>query len=411
MTGTRRAAGVAVLVVAVGVIALLGQPGFLGPASTVAPVDRDPGVHAFGAPGPGADAGLLATVPIVRIATVAVSLPVMDAPAGKAILDADRIAYSLGVGWQVAVFEGPVLAGGDSWFRVYALIDPNAGPAEFFGWMPLHDETGAETLSFEDPPICPDARGISALGALDPFTRARCIGEAPLELRGWTWDRMLPTWYRITPEWMGEQNGEVDSTISLNENIRHPFANGVEPFQFLELQVPPTLQRPPVEFEVDVLAHVADGASRTCVRRGGADPPVPEDIPQAGPLWCTTRLVVDQWTPINGPEQRPIDRSSPQLHRHPDSGGNNFCAGVGMPPLAFHMDPTQLDPIWLEAVGFPKSRIMPTFDQGFRVVVGPELTIVDERGQVVARNGTPVDTEGQLAGHSICPTAWGVYFD
>jgi hypothetical protein len=393
------------------VIVLLGPMVLLDLAPTANPGGRDPGMHVVGGPGPGADARLLAAVPIVRPARVAVPSGVWDAAGGKPIVDGEGHPLRLEVGWRVASFEGPVAVGGESWFRVYALANPNAGPTEFFGWLPLHDAAGAETLAFENPPVCPDGRGISVLGALDPFTRARCIDVEHLELRGWTWDRMLPSWYGITPEWMGSQNGAVDSTISVNEDRRHPSPNGVGPFPFVELQVPPGIERPPMEFEVSASAHVADPVSRTCLRERGANIDLPVDDPQGGPLWCTTRLVLDQWFPINGPEGRPIDRQLPQLHRHPERGPNSACGGVGMPPLTFHMDPAQLDPIWLEANGFPQSRIIPNFDPGFRVVVGAGLAIVDELGHLVARDGTPVDPDGALAGHFICPTGRVVYFD
>lgn len=410
MTVSGRAARITVLAVGVGLIALLGATGHLKPAATVGPAGRDPG-HVAGPQGAGADARLLAAVPIVRPARVVVATGVADAAGGKPILDGEGHGLTLEAGWRVAIFDGPVAVGTEPWYRVYALANPNAGPTEFFGWMPLRTATGAETLAFEDPPICPDGRGISVLGALDPFTRARCIDQEHVELRGWTWDRMLPSWYAITPEWMGNQNGEVDSTISINEDRRHPGANGVGPFPFLELQVPPELEPPPLEFEVEFAAHVADPTSRTCRREPGANIDLPVDNPESGPLWCTTRLVLERWVPINGPEQRPIDRSSPQLHRHPDRGPNHACGGVGMPPLVFHMDAAQLDPVWLEAVGFPQTRIIPNFDPGFRVVVGAGLAIVDEAGHLVARDGTPVDPDGDLAGHFICPTGRVVYFD
>jgi hypothetical protein len=410
MTVSRRVAGLAALAVGVGLIALLGRPGFLGPASSVAPTGRDPGFVA-GPQGVGADARLLAAVPIVRLARVVAPIGVADAAGGKAILDGEGHGLTLEAGWRVAIFDGPVVVGEESWYRVYALANPNAGPTEFFGWMPLRSAAGGETLAIEAPPICPDGRGISVLGALDPFTRARCIDQEHVELHGWTWDRMLPSWYTITPEWMGNQNGGADSTISINEDRRHPGANGVGPFPFLEVQMPPGLESPPLEFEVELTAHVGDPTSRTCIRAPGANVDLPVDEPASGPLWCTTRLVAEAWVPINGPEQRPIDRSSPQLHRHPDRGPNSACGGVGMPPLVFHMDAAQLDPIWLEAVGFPLTRIIPNFDPGFRVVVGAGLAIVDEAGHLVARDGTPVDPDGDLAGHSICPTGRVVYFD
>ena len=176
----------------------------------------------------------------------------------------------------------------------------------------------------------------------------------------------------------------------------------------MDLQLPPGLERPPTGFEIDVTAHVADPLSATCVRALGESPMVPEDDPTVGPLWCATRLVIEQWTPLLGPEDRPIDPGAPQLHRH---AGASACAGVGMGPLVFHVDPTQLDPIWLEPVGAPGVRIIPKFGPGFHVAFTPDLVVVDAGGQVVARNGTPVNPDGQLSGHAICPTTDGVYFD
>ena len=75
------------------------------------------------------------------------------------------------------------------------------------------------------------------------------------------------------------------------------------------------------------------------------------------------------------------------------------------------MDAAQLDPVWLEANLFPGKRIIPNFDPGFRIVGGSNIAIVDAQGHFVARDGTPVDPDGQLAGHGICPTGRVVYFD
>jgi hypothetical protein len=121
-------------------------------------------------------------------------------------------------------------------------------------------------------------------------------------------------------------------------------------------------------------------------------------------------MVIEQWTPLLGPEDRPIDPGNPQLHRHP--AGNGVCEGVGMGPLVFRIDPAQLDPVWLEpAGGNSRFRIIPNFGPGFRAAFTPDLVILDAANQVVASDGTPVNPDGKLAGHSICATGRAVLFD
>lgn len=378
--------------------AVVGESALGGQPPRVA--DRDPG----------GDADLISAIPSITLARSTNPSGAYASAGGAPLKDADGNPLTIEAGWDLAVFEGPTIVEGEPWYRVYVLPDASRGPTDYFTWV-----RGA-TIAFKDPVACPDGRGISILGAADPFTRARCVGPGSFVLRGWTWDRMLGTWYRITPEWLGGHDGPIDSTLSLFEDRSHHGGNGGAPFPFLELQLPPGLEHPPFEFQVDAAVHFGDSLSGECVRRTDQFNSVPDDGPRDGPVWCTTRLVVEQWTPLLGPEQRAIDAATPQLHRHPERGPNTACAGVGMPPLVFRMDPSQLDPVWLEVaegglgapVGF---RIIPSFDPGFRAVFGPGLVIVDERGAVVAQNGTPVNPDGELAGHFICSTGRVVYFD
>jgi hypothetical protein len=357
----------------------------------------------------GGDPALIASIPKVRLANVDVDTPVSGSAGGPPLLDAQGNPITVSTRMPLAVFEGPVSAGADIWFRVSPLSNPFSGPADYVAWLPFHDVHRAQTITFLDPPMCPDGDGISVLAALDPYSRAACLGAASLTFTGWTWDRRLPTWYRIAPAWLGEQNGAVDSTISLSN--RGPRDDqGAAAFGSFELQLPPGLERPPFEFQVEANVHVADPAGATCVRTPDESALVPLDDPRDGHLWCTTRMVIEQWTPLLGPEDRPIDPGNPQLHRHP--AGNGICAGVGMGPLVFRMDPGQLDPVWLEpAGGGMQFRIIPNFGPGFRAAFTPEFVILDAADQVVARDGTPVNPDGELAGHSICPTGRAVIFD
>ena len=403
----RRPAALALVAIATAAVAvaglavLNGKPASVQPTATAGPPAFGPQPRVADRP-TGGDAALSASIPKVRLARVNVDSPVSGSPGGPPLLDAQGNPINVSTRMELAVFEGPVSAGADLWFRVSPLANPFAGPTDYVAWLPFHDTQRAETITFLDPPVCPDGNGISVLAALDPFTRAACLGPASFTERGWTQDRRLPTWYRISPAWLGEQNAPVDSTISLNDPALHP--GGAS----MDFQLPPGLERPPIGFEIDVSAHVADAQSATCLRTAGESAMVPVDDPRDGHFWCATRLVIEQWTPLLGPEERPIDPGNPQLHRHPT--GNGICAGVGMGMLVFRMDPTQLDPVWLESVGGTGRRIIPSFDPSFKATFAPNLEIVDASGQVVATDGTVVNPDGRLAGHFICPTGLAVNF-
>ena len=81
-----------------------------------------------------------------------------------------------------------------------------------------------------------------------------------------------------------------------------------------------------------------------------------------------------------------------------------------MPRLTFRVDPSALDPVWLEASGYP-AHVIPSFDPSFRAVYRPDLVVVDGQDQVVARDGQPLDPDGNLFGHPICPMGQVVSID
>jgi hypothetical protein len=304
---------------------------------------------------------------------------------------------------EVAVLEGPHEIEEAAWHRVYVLSNASIGPSDYISWLP------EAALEVRERRACAAGRDIAALSALDPFTRARCVGPGALVLRGWVRDRALPTWYGVSPAWFGNQNGDVDSTISLAEIRRRGGFEAADPL--LEVQVPPGVEVPPFGLQVAAIVHVGDPRSTTCERRPDPFGMVPPEAREFAPIWCSTRLVIEGWVALLGPEERPIDRLRPQLHRHPDAGGNPICAGVGMGQLVFRIDAAAVDPVWLEPVDRPGTRIIPNFDPGFHTAFEPDLVVKDELGRVVARDGTPVDPDGQLAGHFICPTGRVVYFD
>jgi hypothetical protein len=242
---------------------------------------------------------------------------------------------------------------------------------------------------------CPTTRdNLSTLAALDPFSRARCQGAATFTIEGRTWEAVLPVWYDIQPNWLGPWTGPGPYSVSLRKA------------GLVDVRLPPGLEQPPLDITVQADVHVADAASAAC-QRSDSDQWLPVESPEDSRLWCAVQLVMERWEPLLGPEDRPFDANSPQLHRFEPS---SVCGGVNMGRVTFRIDPSRLDPVWLEATpgGQP---ILAWFGPDFRVAFEPDLVVVDTAGHVVARDGLPVDPEGRLAGHFLCATGSGLYID
>lgn len=410
MTGPRRAG----LVVGAGVVLALGVAVFGGaflvgepdPTFDLPPID----LAARVAERPvGGDADLLVDVPVVTLARSRVAIAAHEVAGGPPIVIPDWGPTLVEAGFDLAIVAGPVLVSGEPWLRVYVLPNVFRGPTDFFTWVPQRID-GAETIDILGSPACPPTPEIGALAVLDPFTRLRCLGADQVHLRGQTWERMLPVWYRVAPEWWGDQQAASLPTVSVHAGAAQRNPNPGEAARFLDLQLPPGLDHPPLEFEIEFVVHAADADAPDCSRLTDAFSLVPPEGPEDGLLWCSSRLVVEQWTPIVGPEGRPIDATRPQLHRHPARGGLAACGGVGMPPLTLRIDPLALDPVWLEtAPGGPP--IIASFSPEFALRFLPEPVLVDGAGRVVGRNGTAVDPDRALAGHAICPGGLVVSFD
>lgn len=356
---------------------------------------------------PGGDPSLIAEIPSVRFLPTWTT-PLYDKPGGT-LIDAGG-ATTMGNGLALAVLGDSVTVGGATWYRAFTIANDQAGPADYFGWIP-GSASAAGSLALGAPTTCPVGdSGIAELAALDPFTRARCLGAATFDLEGSTGWFPLPVWYDVTPAWLGRpQNGTSVTDISIHTGTITSAYVADSPS--VDLQLPPGLELPPFGIQVAVQAHVADRDSGSCARSQDANGlEVPVESPADSVLWCATRLVVEQWKPLLGPEGRPIDPRTPQLHRHPSAGGNSICAGVGMSMLTFHVDPSALDPVWLQAAGY-SGHILASFDPSFRLRYTPELVVEDGSGKVVARNGTPLDPDGTLDGHFICPEGQMVVID
>lgn len=66
------------------------------------------------------------------------------------------------------------------------------------------------------------------------------------------------------------------------------------------------------------------------------------------------------------------------------------------------MDRGQADPVWLEAQ--PNGpRIVPIFGSGFAAGFDTELFVRGPNGEVIARDGTPLNPDANLGSYFVCP--------
>lgn len=306
----------------------------------------------------------------------------------------------------VSVLDGPTPADGTDWYRVYVLPDAMRWPSDFVAWVPA-SLNGAAVMRFDEATPCPNASA-PELGVLSPRARVACFGDRSLTLVAQSWRPGYWTPYRTDPAWLGSGDGG-DRSVSLFENGGGMFPRPPDArTPWIDARVPPDLEMPPVGMTLRVEGRFDHPAAADCARtRDRSGPPpqpplsgIPDEEPDASALWCRGQLVLTDWEVLLGPEGRPPVAGEVQLHRAQVENG--ACAGVGMPMMRFRMDLRQADPIWLEAEGFGQ-RIVPVFGRAFRAVAVPDLAILDERGRVVARDGTPLDPDQPFAGHFVCP--------
>jgi hypothetical protein len=137
---------------------------------------------------------------------------------------------------------------------------------------------------------------------------------------------------------------------------------------------------------------------------------VPAEAPADSAQWCREQFVVSAWQALLGPEGRPIDPADPQLHRREyrlPPGQVLACGGVGMPPLTMRIDPTQIDPVWIDLPGGRRS--MPVFGPEFRIRLDPPR--VESTTGVTLVDREVVDPDRGKPGLWLCPSGEVVTFD
>jgi hypothetical protein len=178
-------------------------------------------------------------------------------------------------------------------------------------------------------------------------------------------------------------------------------------------RVSPGVAPIPFGLYVRVTGHFDDASAAGC-RRAFVGAPPGRDVPvEAQPdsvQWCREQFVVSVWQAILGAEGRPMDLADPQLHRREfrvQPGVLTGCGGVGMPPLTIRIDPTQVDPVWIELPDGRRSVAM--FGAEFRLRLDPPR--IQSTTGVTLVDREIVDPDRGKPGLSVCPGGEIVTFD
>lgn len=297
---------------------------------------------------------------------------------------------------RVVILGDSVIAAGVPWARVYVPAQGGGGgSSELFTWLPVAVDGKLRLVDIQTPECPPTRDNLSTLGALDPFTRARCLGSGAFTATGVSGRTSAFVGYDVRPEWLSGWHQRGASFSIRDAAVGEPIDVVTDDGNV-----------PPPDFTIELTAHVADPAAEGCVRTPTTDSS-PSETREDGVRWCQTRVVSDSWVAVLGPEGRPIDKSKPQLHRHQPL---NACAGTNGGVLTFRINAAALDPVWLEHEPGGE-HVVATFTDAFQPAFQPDLVIVDATGSVVARDGTQFDPDRGLAGHFTCHSATQVTFD
>lgn len=314
---------------------------------------------------------------------------------------------TLDAGRRAVVLSAPAPGPGGTWVRVWVVPDPSVYPGDFFAWLPVSRE-GRPVLRPEPAPECPRVPTIAAVASLVQPDRLRCFGAAPITLEAKSWLPGRTSLYDVDPTWYG-----TNADNSMSASLYDPAAEFRPPAPttpWVDARTPPGVAVPPPDFLLKVSGqfdHPSAAGCRRWLNRAGwnpAPPPgagVPIEAVEDSVRWCREQFVVAGWDIVEGPEGRPFDARNPQLHRvpAPPPGVPVACGGVGMPPLHVRIDPSQVDPVWIET---GQHRSLVFFGPEFRLDLGPPPRIVGPGGLELV-DGDIVDPDRGRPGLSVCP--------
>ena len=321
-------------------------------------------------------------------------------------------AQRIDAGRSITVVSEPVAdADGGRWVRGWLDEDANGNwPYGFVAWYPVDD------LDDEPPTRCPTTATLATLTALHPFDRARCAGSTEITIDART-DRLpAAPMYDAQPSWYGRNDDPGIALYDPGEVKIGPGAilSPTEARTWLEARVPPTMPALPLGFYVRLHGHYGDASAESCTRTLSAGAPVvgaPLEAAADSVAWCRSQLVVTGWEPLLGPEGRPVDPAAPQLHRRefvPPPGAVVACGGVGMPTLTVRIDPSAVDPVWIES-GPQHRRSVAVFANAFGLALDPPRVVAANGVTLV--DGEQLDPDRSKPGLELCPGGDTIWFD
>ncbi len=325
----------------------------------------------------------------------------------RLVLDPGRFAVPLG---------DPQPGPGGSWVRAWIAPSLTVWPGDFTAWIQLSNR-GLPTVQLVDAPACPTEATIRSLAPLTPPDRLACAGSTRLTFEARTWLPGTVATYDVDPAWYGT-NLDAAGTTSLFDPGPIGFGPGatVTPDQagsWIDARLPPDVPRLPVGVLLRVTGQFDDPTAATCHRtlpNGFASMGLPVEAAEDSVSWCRRQFVVDEWQPVLGSEGRPFDPADPQLHRNefvPPPGAAMACGGVGMPPLTIRIDPTQVEPVWIELPTGRRS--VARFSSAFRLLPNPTRVQATDGATLVDRE--VLDPDRGKPGIVICPEGDVVEFD
>jgi hypothetical protein len=305
---------------------------------------------------------------------------------------------------------------GGSWVRAWVAPSTTIWPGDFTAWIPVTDR-GAPSLQLLDAPACPAEATIGTLAPLTPPDRLACAGSTPLTFDARTWLPGVVATYDVAPAWYGT-NADPAGTTSLFDPGPIPFGPGAKTQPqaagaWVDARVPPGVPRLPPGVLLRVTGRFDDpsaGACRRSLPNGGASLGLPVEAAADSVAWCRRQLVVSGWQVVLGSEGRPFDPADPQLHRNElvlPAGATLACGGVGMPPLTIRIDPSQIEPVWIELPGGRRS--IAIFGNGFHLL--PDPVRVQAANGVTLVDREVVDPDRGKPGIVLCPSGDEVSFD
>ena len=332
-----------------------------------------------------------------------------DRPDGPQLLsEPDGRPMSLEAGRRVTILGDPQPGPDAAWVRVWVEPSVEAWPGDYYAWLPT-TKNQRPVLDVHDPIACPVEATLQTLAPLVQQNRRRCAEALSITIDGRTGELGSVPLYDVNPAWYGTNAGPRIPVLYDPGPVRFGPGAKLRPEEagaWIEPRVPPGVPPLPFGFFVRLTGQFDDPSAATCRRAilnavPGLGPPA--EVAADSVEWCRDQFVVSAWQALLGPEGRPIDLAAPQLHRREwviPAGAGNSCAGVGMAALTIRIDPSQIDPVWIES-GPQRFRSLAMFGPEFRFAVDP-VRVQAANGATLV-NGEVVDPDRGKPGIAVCP--------